>query len=113
MLTSRTTRRFGLLFAPIAALLSVVVLICVPALTRVGQKLETASRAPSFSRNIDTPPKRITVPAVQTVVPTTPVTADEVAAPARFALAPDTTLPRAPFLATPRPLRAPPSTILS
>ena len=95
-----------------ATLIGVLVLICVPALTRVGQRLDTSSRAPSF-RNVDCPPKKAMTAPAQAIltataidlVETTPVVRRVPAA----AAAPQRTL----FLAVPRPLRAPPSARLS
>lgn len=94
-------------------LFGIVVLVCVPGLTRVGQKLETASHTPSFSRNIDCPPKKVTVAPVESAAPAAPVRALETAPVARLAPPPDATRPRSPFLATPRPLRAPPFRLLA
>ena len=94
-------------------LFGIVVLVCVPGLTRIGQKLETASHAPSFSRNIDCPPKKVTVVPVDAAAPAAPLHAFETAPPARVSPLPDTTRPRSPFIATPPPLRAPPSRLLS
>ena len=61
-------RSVGTLFARLCVLVGVLVLICVPGLTRMGQRLETASRAPSFARNIECPPKKVTVAPVATVI---------------------------------------------
>jgi hypothetical protein len=94
-----------------AALVGVLVfvLLCVPALTRVGQRLETSSLAPSFSRNIDCPPKKVTVVPVQDVVSPILIRTLVAMPVARIAPPPATALPRSPHLATPLPLRAPPS----
>lgn len=93
-----------------AVIFGVFVLVCVPALTRIGQRLETASHTPSFSKNVDCPPKKVTVCcsfavtlpftalATVTVVPSTPSL--------------ETALPSSPSLSIPPPLRAPPSSIL-
>jgi hypothetical protein len=106
------THRLGLLIARAVALIGVFVLVCVPALTRVGQRLETASHTPSFAKNIDCPPKKVTVAPLPAASPAALVT--RVAA-SVVALVPlrDARLPRSPFLVTPRPLRAPPSTLLA
>jgi len=107
-----TTRRLGLLFARVAVLIGVVVLICVPALTRAGQRLETASHTPSFSKNIDCPPKKVTA-APQPVATPTPLATFDVVRIAAAPPSPDALLPHSPFLVTPRPLRAPPSALRS
>ena len=89
-------------------MLGVLVLICVPGLTRMSQKLETASRAPSFAKNIDCPPKKVTVaPATAVESPVSLATFDLVQ-PVRFASVPEAALPPPPHLFGPRPLRAPP-----
>jgi hypothetical protein len=105
------TRRFGFLFARAAVLLGIVVLICVPAVTRAGQRLETASHTPSFAKNVDCPPKKVIAPLpVASPAPLLTCVAVPVVAlvPSR-----DARLPRSPFLTAPRPLRAPPSTLLA
>jgi hypothetical protein len=99
-------------FARVAAVIGVLVLICVPALTRAGQKLETSSRAPSF-RNIDCPPKKLAMTVVQAVASTMPSEAVQVPPAADLAPVSDTTPQSSPYLATPGPLRAPPSAFLS
>jgi hypothetical protein len=106
------TRRFGFLLARVAVLLGVGVLVCVPAMTRAGQRLETASHAPSFAKNIDCPPKKVTVAPLPVASPAAPVTC--VAVPV-VALVPlrEARLARSPFLVAPRPLRAPPSAPLA
>ena len=106
------TRRFGFLLARAAVLLGVVVLICVPALTRTGQKLETSSHAPSFAKNIDCPPKKVVVAPLPAASPAPLVTFVAVSVVARLPVR-DARLPRSPLLAAPRPLRAPPSTLLA
>ena len=94
-------------------LCGVLVLICVPGLTRMGQRLETSSHTPSFAKNIDCPPKKVTVtPATAVASPVSFTTLDLVPR-VRFASAPDATLPQAPHLFGPRPLRAPPAIVLS
>jgi hypothetical protein len=100
------------LLARAAVVIGVLVLICVPALTRAGQKLETSSRAPRF-RNIDCPPKKIAVTVVQAVASTAPSEAVQVQPAASFAPVSNVTPTPPPYLATPGPLRAPPSALLS
>jgi hypothetical protein len=104
--------RLGLVIARAAVLIGVAVLICVPALTRVGQKLETASHTLSFSRNIECPPKKVTVSPAPAAVPAAPIDIAGLAPVARFAplLA---VQPYVPIVAAPRQLRAPPSVLLS
>jgi len=97
------------LAARTGVVLGVVVLVCVPALTRVGQKLETTSHAPGFSKNIDCPPKKVTVAPVCAMTLPSPLKAFETVAVARLAPSPDdATLPRSPHRSAPHPLRAPP-----
>jgi hypothetical protein len=88
------------------------VLICVPALTRIGQTLETSSHAPSFAKNIDCPPKKVVIAPLPVASPAPLVTFVPVSV---VALVPvrDAQLPRSPFLVVPPPLRAPPSTLLA
>lgn len=107
------TGRFGLLLARAAVLVSVVVLVCVPALTRIGQKLETASHAQSFSKNIDCPPKKVTVTPVFAVASPTPLRALQTIPAARLSPSQDATLPRSPNLSAPPALRAPPAALLT
>ena len=100
------TRRF-------AAALAILVLVCVPALTRAGQKLETASHAPSFSKNIDCPPKKVTfAPVLAVVLPVAVKTLDQIPIPATVPQQP-VAVPRSPQLGPPLPLRAPPSLLLA
>lgn len=112
MLSPLPIRRFGRHLARAAVLLGIVVLVCVPGLTRIGQKLETASHAPSFAKNVDCPPKKVTVVPAAVVSPATVAT---LAAPPLAVPAPpyDPQLPRSPFLAIRPPLRAPPSALLT
>ena len=107
------TPRLRLLLARTAVLFGIVVLVCVPGLTRIGQKLETASHAPSFAKNIDCPPKKVTVAPASAESPApSPATFDTLPLaallPSRAPL-----LPRSPLLVSPRPLRAPPSAPLA
>jgi hypothetical protein len=108
-----SARRHALPLARAAVLLGVVVLICVPALTRAGQRFQIASQAPSFAKNIDCPPRKVTVAPAPAVVSPALLGRCE---PVRIAgLAPPIAAarPRSPFLSTPSPLRAPPSTLLA
>jgi hypothetical protein len=93
-------------------LLGIVVLVCVPGLTRIGQKLETASHAPSFAKNIDCPPKKVTIAPVPLVdSPAPPMTFDVVVI-ARAVPPSDAALPPPPLRGL-QPLRAPPSSALA
>jgi hypothetical protein len=103
------TDRFGQALARAAVLVGILVLVCVPALTRVGQRLETSSLAPSFSRNIDCPPKKVTIAPVLAVASPILLRTFATIPVARLTPAPATILPRSPHLAAPLPLRAPPS----
>ena len=113
MVNQHHTGRFGLLLARGAVVLSVVVLVCVPALTRIGQKLETASHAQSFSKNIDCPPKKVTVTPVFAVTSAIPLKTFETVRVAPLAPTPDAMLLRTPSPSAPPPLRAPPSALLA
>jgi hypothetical protein len=109
VLRSRLTPRLSLLRARVAVLLAIVVLVCVPGLTRIGQKLERASLTPSFAKNIDCPPKKITIAPVPSVgSPALPRTFDVVVI-ARAVPPPDAALPPPPSSRALPPLRAPPS----
>ena len=90
-----------------------MVLVCVPGLTRIGQKLETASHAPSFAKNIDCPPKKVTVTPASAVSPASSPATFETLPLVAFLPSPDLLVPRSPFLAVPPPLRAPPSAHLA
>jgi hypothetical protein len=106
-------RSFAHLLARACVLLGVVVLVCVPGLTRIGQKLETASRAPSFAKNIDCPPRKVTVAPAPAVVSPVALTAFHLVPVASSAPAPDERLLHSLQLFGPRPLRAPPLTLLA
>jgi len=97
-----------------AALFAVLVLVCVPGVTRAAQKLETASHAPSFAKNIDCPPKKVTAVAV-VIAPASPVACRILGAVcvSRPVIARDDALPRSPHFVPPLPLRAPPSPLLA
>jgi hypothetical protein len=105
-------RSYGDLLARAYVLLAVLVLVCVPGLTRMSQRLETASHAPSFAKNIDCPPKKVTVVPTTGVATPVALTFDLVSV-VRPAFAPDTTVPVPPDLFGPRPLRAPPLALLA
>ena len=105
--------RFGLLPAHAAAVIGIVVLICVPAFTRVGQRLETASHAPSFSKNVDCPPKKVTVAVAAAMASPVPREAIELVPAARLAPAVAAVLPRSPQFDLPVPLRAPPTVLFA
>ena len=109
MINPRPTPRLRLLLARAAVLFGVMVLVCVPGLTRIGQRLETASHAPSFAKNIDCPPKKITIAPVQSAgSPALPRTFVVVVI--ALAVPPsDAALPPPPPLRALQPLRAPPS----
>jgi hypothetical protein len=88
------------------------VFVCVPTLARMGQRLATSTHAPSF-RNIDSPPKKLTVVPAAAVISPIPLKGIETVRIATVqppAAAPRTLLP---FLSTPTPLRAPPSALLA
>lgn len=109
VLKSRLTPRLRLLRARAAVLLGIVVLVCVPGLTRIGQKLESASLTPSFANNLDCPPKKVTIAPVQSVdSPASPRTFDVVVI-ARVVPPPDAALPPPSPVRALQPLRAPPS----
>jgi hypothetical protein len=95
-----------------AVLFGIMVLVCVPGLTRMGQRLETASHAPSFAKNIDCPPKKVTLVPASLASPA-PLTSFETLPVAALLPSRDPLLPRSPFLAVPPPLRAPPSAHLA
>jgi hypothetical protein len=113
VLTPPRAHSCGPLLARAVVLFGVLVLICVPGLTRISQRLETASHAPSFAKNIDCPPKKVTVAwSTAGASPVMLATFDLVPV-ARFASVPDAPLPRASQLFGPRPLRAPPLALLA
>jgi len=105
--------RFGLWLARAAAVVAVVVLVCVPALTRVGQRLETASHAPSFAKNIDCPPKKVTVAPSAAMSSPAPLDTIELVPAAPLASPSTEALPRAPQFDLPVPLRAPPAVLFA
>ena len=112
MLTPVRVRSFGP-FARASVLLGVLVLICVPGLTRISQKLETRSHTPSFAKNIDCPPKKVTVAGVIAVASPIQIKTFDLVLVARPVSVPDATPPRPPQLFGPRPLRAPPVALLA
>ena len=106
----------GRLLARAGVLMCVVVLFCVPALTRIGEKLQPVtpiSSAPSFAKNIDCPPKKVTVAPLFVFTAAVLLKNAEVVRVARLAPPPDPTLPPSPTVFAPHPLRAPPSAILA
>jgi hypothetical protein len=105
--------RFGLSLARAAAVVGIVVLVCVPALTRVGQRLETASHAPSFAKNIDCPPKKVTVAPSAAMSSPVPLDTIELVPAAPLASPSTEALPRAPQFDLPVPLRAPPAVLFA
>jgi hypothetical protein len=104
--------RGGRFVTRLGAALSVCSLLCVPALTRITQKLEPESHTPSFSKNIDCPPKKVTVAPVVAIVSPIPLNGFETLRPARL-VQPDLIPPPSPTVSAPRPLRAPPSIFLA
>jgi hypothetical protein len=98
-----------------ASLAVIVVLVFLPTLTRVRQKLELlspASHGPSLSKNVDCPPKKVTVaPVVALASPVLHETRVLPAAPPWRDL--PVPLPLAPSRSTPGPLRAPPAALFA
>jgi hypothetical protein len=113
MLTTARAHSCGILLVRAAVFFGVLVLICVPGLTRVSQRLETTSHAPSFAKNIDCPPKKVTVAPSTAVASPVPLATFDLVPMARFASVPDAPLPRSSQLFGPRPLRAPPLALLA
>jgi hypothetical protein len=113
LLTPARSQSSSLLLARAAVVLGVLVLVCVPGLTRIGQRLETASHAPSFAKNIDCPPKKVTIAPAATLVSAVALAAFDLVPVVRFAPVADPSLPRSPQLFGPRPLRAPPLPLLA
>jgi hypothetical protein len=105
--------RAGRVVTRLGAALCVCSLLCVPALTRITQKLEPESHTPSFSKNIDCPPKKVTVAPVVAIASPIPLNGFETIHPARFALLPELIPPPSPTDSVPRPLRAPPSALFA
>jgi hypothetical protein len=101
------------LLTRLGAALCVCSLLCVPALTRITQKLEPESHTPSFSKNIDCPPKRVTVAPVVAIASPIPLDGFETIRPAGFARLPNLIPPPSPTASAPRPLRAPPSALVA
>lgn len=90
-----------------------VVLVCVPALTRIGQRLEPVSHGVSFSKNIDCPPKKVTVAPLFAVASPMRLKAFAPVPAISVAAAPDVTRPRSLDRSAPPPLRAPPAALLA
>ena len=91
------------------------VLLCVPALTRITQHLETTklSTTPSFGKNIDCPPKKALVAPPLAITSLTVLKGFETVPLVRSVTSPDQTPPRSPVPFAFRPLRAPPSASLA
>jgi hypothetical protein len=89
-----------------------VVLVCVPALTRIGQRLEPVSHGVSFSKNIEGPPKKVTVAPLFAVVSPMRLKAFAPVPALPMVAAPDAMRPRSLDRSSPPPLRAPPSALL-
>ena len=102
------------LFARAGTLFFVGVLLCVPGLTRVGQRVNT-SQGPtlSFSKSTDFPPKKITIEHVRLIVSWADLICAETTRVWVFVRPVDATPPPAFTGSAPRPLRAPPSARLS
>jgi hypothetical protein len=103
--------RRGRFVTRLGAALCVCSLLCVPALTRITQKLEPESHTPSFSKNIDCPPKKVTVAPVVAIASPIPLDGFDTILPVRLALLLDLIPPPSPTGSAPRPLRAPPSAL--
>jgi hypothetical protein len=106
----------GRLPARLAALTFICVLICVPALTRIGQKLQPISpisQAPSFAKNIDCPPKKVTIAPIVTIASVVLLEKDETVPAVHLAPAPDACVPHPPTTSAPIPLRAPPAILFA
>jgi hypothetical protein len=110
--TTLRSPRFRLALARAAVLLGVVVLACVPTLARMGQRLETSTHAPSF-RNIDSPPKKLTIAPATVLISAIPLEGIETVRVAAFQPPPFAPPSPSPFLSTPTPLRAPPSLLFA
>jgi hypothetical protein len=111
VLARLNAHRNGRLLARVGVLSFVFVLLCVPALTRIGQKLQPVapiSQTPSFAKNIDCPPKKVVVaPAAAVVDVVLALEGDDPpAAPVVSSL--NDPFPASPFLSALVPLRAPP-----
>jgi hypothetical protein len=106
-------RRLACWLARIAAFTAIVVLVCVPALTRIGQRLEVVSHGSSFSKNIDCPPKKVTIAPLFALASPVPATTDAPIPVARLATRLDVTRPPSLERSAPPPLRAPPSALLA
>ncbi len=102
----------GRMLARAGVLSFVFVLLCVPALTRIGQKLQPVSpvsQAPSFAKNIDCPPKKVVVSPASTMVAAVLLLEGD-AAPTPPAVRPlHVPFPDSPTISAPVPLRAPPT----
>jgi hypothetical protein len=93
------------------ASLCVAVVLLVP-LTRLRQRLEAVSpvsRAPSFSKNIDLPPKRVSAVPLLTLTSVVALAVEDRVSTPRSLPLPDTGAVPSPDVSPARPLRAPPS----
>jgi hypothetical protein len=106
---------FGRLFVRCGIVLVAGVLLCVPALTRITQRLESTqiSTTLNFGKNIDCPPKKVTIAPVLAITSAVLLEDDETVPVARLAPSPDATLPHPPTTAAPSPLRAPPPALFA
>ncbi len=112
MVVRLNAHRNGRLLARAGVLSFVFVLLCVPALTRVGQKLEPVSpisQAPSFAKNIDCPPKKVVVSPASTIVTVALMLQGDQAPVAPDVRWQNVPFPDSPTLSAPVPLRAPPT----
>ncbi|HEY1911408.1 MAG TPA: hypothetical protein VGG73_10835 [Vicinamibacterales bacterium] len=111
MLARLNAHRNRRLLARLGVLSFVFVLLCVPALTRIGQKLQPVppvSQAPSFAKNIDCPPKKVVVSPTTAVVAVVLVLEGDDAPPPPVVSSLNRPFPETPSLSAPVPLRAPP-----
>jgi len=98
------------------AVLLLIVLVCVPAVTRATQRLDGAPVTPTagFSKSGDCPPNRVTLdPVAPSFVLAAAVAAVRAPHAARAIEATDSRLIPSPVPAPPGPLRAPPVSFLA
>ena len=105
----------GRLFVRCGIILIAAVLLCVPALTRITQHLESTkpSTAPSFGKDIECPPKKALVAPPLAMTSLTVLKGFETVRLVRSVTSPDATPQPPPVFFAPRPLRAPPATFLA
>ncbi len=105
---------FQRLLARITTLLFIGVLLCVPGLTRVSQRIST-SPAPrlSFSKSTECPPKKMAVTRTALETSGTFLYEGALAATTSRRWLPDVAVPISPTVFSPRPLRAPPASPLA